>query len=66
MMQYSLLNQLYINKQKENWKVKIRISRMSDAINSKIMKLLGAQRSRPSCANRKSEWKRICFPNTTK
>ena len=25
----------YIDKQKENWKVKIRISRMRDAINSK-------------------------------
>ncbi|KAK4588160.1 hypothetical protein RGQ29_019237 [Quercus rubra] len=35
MMQYSLLNQLCIDKHKENWKVKIRISRMWNAINSK-------------------------------
>ena len=35
MMQYSLFNQLCIDKHKENWKVKIRISRMWNAINSK-------------------------------
>ncbi|KAF3964364.1 hypothetical protein CMV_011343 [Castanea mollissima] len=27
---------------------------------------LGASRTRPTYANRKSKWKRICFPNTTK